>query len=169
MNPFIGIAAVLVTGLAFYAQYKANVEFKKQIEFQKFENQFYEMLRLHKENVNEIEIETISGEKIKGRNAFFEMKKDFENLFRFTEYLNFSKNYELFFLGYDSIKNNIRKEDEIFYNIVSEYIKETTRQEVNLFNYKESPSELKIHKLKRASYLFRTLLSSSIFNCKICC
>ena len=76
-SPFIGIAAVLITGLAFYAQYRANQiqinalreqkkqfeeeqkEYRKETELQKFETQFYEMLRLHKENVNEIEIETM--------------------------------------------------------------------------------------------------------------
>ena len=64
MNPFIGIAAVIVTGLAFYAQYQANQELRKagglqvkQYQLDKFESQFYEMLRLHKENVNEMSIE----------------------------------------------------------------------------------------------------------------
>jgi len=79
MSPFINLSAVIVTGLAFYMQYKANKLqvkiFRKQLEEtqnqfkseqekqdknsrkQQFESQFYEMLRLHKENVNEIEID----------------------------------------------------------------------------------------------------------------
>lgn len=79
VNPFIALAGVIVTGLAFYMQLKANeiqinnfqIElqnqketFEKQLEIQKednrfnqFESQFYEMLRLHKENVNEIELD----------------------------------------------------------------------------------------------------------------
>ncbi|ATA68298.1 hypothetical protein CGC48_06430 [Capnocytophaga cynodegmi] len=102
-SPFIGVAAVFVTALAFYAQYRANQiqinalreqkkqfeeeqkEYRKETELQKFETQFYEMLRLHKENVNEIEIETIDGKTIKGRNAFFEMKKDLEDMFPMYE------------------------------------------------------------------------------------
>lgn len=78
INPFIALAGVIVTGLAFYMQLKANEiqisnfktelenqknTFEKQLAIQKeesqynqFESQFYKMLRLHKENVNEIEI-----------------------------------------------------------------------------------------------------------------
>jgi hypothetical protein len=69
MNPFIAIAGVMVTFLAFYIQYKFNefqidlfrTELKNtenKYDKDKFENQFYEMLRLHKENVNEIYIKT---------------------------------------------------------------------------------------------------------------
>lgn len=68
MNPFIAIAGVLLTFLAFYIQYKANRlqrdlfrdeldEQSEQFRKTQFENQFYEMLRLHKENVNEIQID----------------------------------------------------------------------------------------------------------------
>lgn len=67
MNPFIGIAAIIVTFLAFYIQYKFNEFqinlFRKERETSenkynkdKFENQFYQMLSLHKENVNELYI-----------------------------------------------------------------------------------------------------------------
>lgn len=77
MNPFISMAAVIVTGMAFYAQYRANEMVRKQFELQKFENQFYEMLRLHKENVNEIEVKTADGKDvIKGRAVFFQMKRN---------------------------------------------------------------------------------------------
>lgn len=77
MNPFISIAAVIVTGLAFYAQYRANDMVRKQFEIQKFENQFYQRLRLHKENINEIEIES-KGKLMKGRVAFYQMLEDLE-------------------------------------------------------------------------------------------
>ncbi|SEL23676.1 putative phage abortive infection protein [Parapedobacter koreensis] len=56
MNPFIAIAAVIVTGLAFYMQYQANQQIREQFKIQQFESQFYEMLRLHKQNVDEIEL-----------------------------------------------------------------------------------------------------------------
>jgi len=64
MTPFIAIATVIVTFLAFYAQYKANVKLKEDAERQKkdlkrqqLERQFYEMLKIHKDNVNEIKWE----------------------------------------------------------------------------------------------------------------
>lgn len=76
MNPFIAIAGVIVTYLAFYMQYKANQyqreqfeiqltnekeKFRQELDLQKeqflknqFENQYYEMLRIHRENVNDL-------------------------------------------------------------------------------------------------------------------
>lgn len=56
MAPFIGITGVIFTFLAFYMQKVANEEIREQFKVQQFESQFYEMLRLHKENVNEIEV-----------------------------------------------------------------------------------------------------------------
>jgi hypothetical protein len=86
VTPFITLAGVFITFLAFYMQYKANQiqidNFRKeltyqQLQFQKqqFENQFYEMLKLHKENVNEIIITPNLSSKsdikpISGRAAF---------------------------------------------------------------------------------------------------
>ena len=162
MNPFIALAGVLVTGLAFYMQYKANIlqrkifykqleedkirftseisnsvaqfdkQFKaqeKQIKLQQFEAQFYEMLRLHKENVNEIELfskrkvpYTINSEvknnyetfSITKRNAFVELKKEFE--FILTQFTKnnlgkidnkiFTKCYDIFFWGISGFDND---------------------------------------------------------------
>ncbi|AWH86180.1 hypothetical protein HYN59_14155 [Flavobacterium album] len=83
MNPFIAIGGVLLTYLAFYMQFQANKlqreQFLKQLEEDKiqfkielgeqqeqfkktqFENQFYEMIRLHRENVDEL---NFNGEKL---------------------------------------------------------------------------------------------------------
>ncbi|MGB7529237.1 putative phage abortive infection protein [Sphingobacterium cellulitidis] len=108
VNPFIALAAVIVTGLAFYMQYQANeqarVQFYKGLEEQKtqfeisvenqriqfeeqllienkrqdlnkFESQFYEMLRLHKENVNEMEVEGYEfRDKVAGRDSIKDIK-----------------------------------------------------------------------------------------------
>lgn len=61
-NPLIALVGVIVTGLAFYMQYQANKLIQEQIrnqqeseELSKFENKFYELLRYHKENVNNLE------------------------------------------------------------------------------------------------------------------
>lgn len=97
MNPFIGLAGIILTFLAFYLQYKANqiqienfntqllqdrTNFQNQInqqnnEFLKnqIESQFFEMIRLHKENINEMSLEVYSDfEKVKtsisGRKVF---------------------------------------------------------------------------------------------------
>ncbi len=56
MNPLIGLTAAFITFLAFFIQFLANRQITSQFQIQQFESQFYEMLKLHKENVNEIEI-----------------------------------------------------------------------------------------------------------------
>lgn len=76
--PFIAVAGIGLTFIAFLVQYQANTQQRQQFQEQiaedkkqfqlelseqresarlaQFENQFYEMLRLHKENVNELTI-----------------------------------------------------------------------------------------------------------------
>ncbi|WP_367210068.1 putative phage abortive infection protein [Sphingobacterium sp. R2] len=114
LNPFVALAAVIVTGLAFYVQYQANQQgrehfyeglkrqkelFNKQIDYENrnwleqkdveqrksqldsFENQFYELLRLHKENVNELFVEidiksASSGSIVQGRRVFVLFKSE---------------------------------------------------------------------------------------------
>ncbi len=56
MAPFIAIGAALLIFIAFLVQYQANQRIQEQFKIQQFESQFYEMLRLHKENVNEMKI-----------------------------------------------------------------------------------------------------------------
>lgn len=119
MNPFIGISAVIVTGLAFYMQYQANDLVRKQFEIQKFENQFYEMLRIHQKNVEEFNVNIIERpynpiiyidkKEIKGRDIFLGMKKQFEWLLETFNIHNspnkklsqeeFTYLYNLFFWG----------------------------------------------------------------------
>lgn len=76
LNPFIAMAAVIVTGLAFYMQYQANKQVQDQFKLQQFESQFYKMLELHKENVNEMEIE---GYEYRKKLSSTEVNEIFEN------------------------------------------------------------------------------------------
>lgn len=173
MSPFIAIGGVIVTGLAFYMQYQANLlqrqifykqlaedknkfteeieinkqQFeiqldaqKKQLQLQQYEAQFYEMLRLHKENVNEIELfakrkieedESVNFEDyiVTKRNAFVELKKEFEFLlFLYRNYVNpidqnsFSFCYELFFWGLKE-KGEKREKDDSKLQKIQEYKK----------------------------------------------
>jgi uncharacterized membrane protein len=52
MSPFVGMASIIVMFLAFYMQFKANKLIQSQFERNLFENQFFEMLKIHKENAN---------------------------------------------------------------------------------------------------------------------
>ncbi|MES2807350.1 MAG: putative phage abortive infection protein [Bacteroidota bacterium] len=169
MNPFIALAGVIVTGLAFYMQYRANRlqkkifdeqvlkekeafetqlqqnqdHFEKQFQLQRdetkrqrFHDQFYEMLRLHKENVNEIEIAgtrrivntpNFSNETytVSKREAFVEFVKEFEiilkegvrksDLDRINK-VSFGLAYEAFFWGVQNtyVNEENRSIEEIF-------------------------------------------------------
>lgn len=113
MNPFIAISGVLITFLAFRIQYIANriqiqivneetkkqtlVDIKSQIE-----KQFYEMLRLHKDNVNDIRL---NGDETSGRNAFkyilneLELCYQYRNLYPEFDIEIFKKAYYVIFIG----------------------------------------------------------------------
>jgi hypothetical protein len=135
MNPFIAISGVLLTFLAFFIQFKANRlqqrmfrdeldEQKNQFQKSQFENQFYEMLRLHKENVNEFELkliiyteyksESIKNEEIvKGRRVFKYLIKEFELCYHATKQCfpqnpiktRINQAYGVFFHGLNEVKN----------------------------------------------------------------
>ncbi|AZJ35292.1 putative phage abortive infection protein [Tenacibaculum singaporense] len=118
MNPFIALGGALLTYLAFYMQFKANKlqreQFDIQIENEKkqfreeikeqneqflksqFENQFYEMIRLHKENVSEISISLkshylsggqsiYSDDKVSGREVFKYLLEEINLLYWITK------------------------------------------------------------------------------------
>ena len=57
MSPFIAIAAVFATFAAFWTQYRANQEMLCNNEKMQVERQFFEMLRIHKDNVENIEFQ----------------------------------------------------------------------------------------------------------------
>ncbi|WP_126245881.1 putative phage abortive infection protein [Chitinophaga rhizosphaerae] len=130
MGPFINLSAVIVTGLAFYMQFKANelqvsifssqlevaksqfaeeqADAKKQIKRQQFESQFFEMLRLHKENVTEMGVVSIlDGGKGEGREAFRIMKEELTYLLVNAGFgtdltsAEFNAAYDIFFNGYN--------------------------------------------------------------------
>jgi hypothetical protein len=57
LGPFIAIIAAILTFMAFYIQYQANQQQRVDLTIERFENKFFEMLRLHKENLNEMYID----------------------------------------------------------------------------------------------------------------
>ena len=57
LNPILALFGIVAAGLAFYAQYEANKQVQEQFKIQQIESQFYEMLHLHRENLNEMNIE----------------------------------------------------------------------------------------------------------------
>lgn len=92
MNPFIALAGAVLTFIAFYIQKIANDDIKNQFKIQQFESQFYEMIHLHKENVNELSINDFLEDsktsdvkkEIRGRHVFFKLTEIFETLLGYT-------------------------------------------------------------------------------------
>lgn len=83
MGPFIGIAGVVVTFLAFKIQYDANEIQSKNIKLQFFENRFFEMLKIQREIVEGMYIENdfSSGPSTKGNNCFICFYYEFKYLY----------------------------------------------------------------------------------------
>jgi hypothetical protein len=54
--PYIALLAGFLTFIAFWAQLRANAQVRDQFEIQQFESQYFELIRLHKENINEMKI-----------------------------------------------------------------------------------------------------------------
>lgn len=55
MNPFIALSAAILTFMAFWVQYNANQNIHNENKKQQAERQFYEMLKIHRDNVEKIE------------------------------------------------------------------------------------------------------------------
>lgn len=68
-TPFIAVAASILTFIAFWEQFKANTQQKDDLQVERFENKFYQLLEIHRNNINET---TINGE-INGRKAYISM------------------------------------------------------------------------------------------------
>lgn len=54
MGPFVAIAAAILTFLAFWVQFKANEQQRKDIARERFENNFFELLHFHQDITNEL-------------------------------------------------------------------------------------------------------------------
>lgn len=54
LNPIVAMFAALITYCAFYVQYQANKTIIEENKKERVINRFYELLRTHKENVNEL-------------------------------------------------------------------------------------------------------------------
>lgn len=105
--PFIGFMGIIVTFYAFWVQYQSNINQRNDIRIERFENQFYEMLRLHRDNVTEMEIDN----KINGRKCFVRMFDEFKFIYLVV--------YQMHFINKSSLGREYTTDDlcDIAYNI----------------------------------------------------
>lgn len=55
-GPLIGWFAAIVTFAAFWVQYKANEQQRYDLKLERFENQFYELIRFHNDHLKELQL-----------------------------------------------------------------------------------------------------------------
>lgn len=74
MGPFIAIAAAGLTFIAFWVQYKANIQQRYDIAIEHFESNLFEMIHIQQEIINGLKIETVEAPMNRviatGRDAF---------------------------------------------------------------------------------------------------
>lgn len=72
MGPFIAIAAAGLTFIAFWVQYKANIQQRHDIAIERFENNLFEMIHIQQEITNGLLIEQVGSDEgpQRGRDVF---------------------------------------------------------------------------------------------------
>lgn len=78
MGPFVAIAAAILTFLAFWVQFKANQQQRKDIALERFENNLFELINIQQDITNNlIFIEKDSKTNVKGRDVFQFLYEDY--------------------------------------------------------------------------------------------
>lgn len=98
MGPFVAIAAAILTFLAFWVQYKANEQQRKDIALERFENHFFTFINLYNITTNNIIIPSIG----KNKQAFH---------FIFYEYHTLLILFNIFYKEYYNKKNSNKMDD----------------------------------------------------------
>lgn len=76
LSGLTSIFILTATLVAVYFSYQGFQEEKRRAKEQRFEDHFFHLLQIHRENVRNIEIDTISGEKIQGVKAILLMFRE---------------------------------------------------------------------------------------------
>ncbi|MBP4142625.1 hypothetical protein J3S90_12520 [Flavobacterium sp. P4023] len=81
MNPIVAFIGIIAASLAFYVQYVANKQVQNEFKIQQFESQFYEMLKLIKEEISTIYLPLNNGDTLLGRKVFYELDKEIKLIY----------------------------------------------------------------------------------------
>ena len=124
MNPFIAIAAVIVTYLAFKMQLDANIDIKNNSYRLQLERQFYEMLKIHCDNVKNLhadsqhrslDADNHSQKNVNGHEYFSCLLEEFNLIYDSIKKFEgiediFNKTYQTFFFGINSTNIQLKQE-----------------------------------------------------------
>lgn len=114
INPFIALFAALLTFIAFFTQYAANKNMLSDNKKQQHERSYYEMLKIHMDNIRALVLPSPNGSvidvsAIKGHEVFLSLRVEINILFDIVQYIDktdketsFKKAYKIFFLGIDN-------------------------------------------------------------------
>lgn len=84
VGTLVAMLAAFLTFIAFWVQYTANKQQWHSIQIDRLENRIFELLNLHKQNTNELQIRAYSGNEvviISGRNIFPFLFDEFRNIY----------------------------------------------------------------------------------------
>lgn len=97
LGPIIGYIGVLTTFWAFYLQYETNNEqreqFKKQdldLKIERFENKYFELIKIHRENISEIGIKNSFG-----RKTFVILLREFRETLKIVREVCINNSYKI--------------------------------------------------------------------------
>lgn len=104
VGPIVGFIGVILTFLAFYIQYQANqiqikslneqkeatIQSDRQNKIQQIENNFFELIKIHRENVKEMNYRGVEG-----RNVIVKILNEFNDVIKIVNTSNFIKKHKL--------------------------------------------------------------------------
>lgn len=168
MNPFISIAAVIVTGLAFYAQYEANQKIETQIKNEKIEkiesheyNKYLDFLKMSYNELNYFEFRYSPKDKnsndyvYNGVRAIVKLlKNDFTKNFSY-KYDELIGVLEFFKKNIMNIKNNDKLSEELKKDLL-DFVKFILNTKLNVldFNPTFEKSRAIVTKIMEINHIF---------------
>ncbi len=141
LNPVIAVPATLLTFLAFWVQYRANDEVRKQFETQKFETEFNLKLSILRQEISEQNLPKLDKEYYTGREIMYQLDKELK-------------------LIYFIVKNSISTNDSRLILKISYYIFFKGR----LLFFKNINELASLHRLERVELLNVELILSSLYS-----
>jgi len=88
MGPFVAIAAAGLTFIAFWVQYKANIQQRHDIAIERFESSVFELLHLQQEITNNLEVRVEIGQVVvtkHGRDVFEAIYQEIKTSYNFKD------------------------------------------------------------------------------------
>lgn len=131
ITPFIAVIASVLTFLAFWVQYKANIQQQEDLKRERFENKLYKMIDIHIKNVEGLYID----KNISGRKSFDYFFNQLNSIHKSIRIINNQENNTKNKIWLSSKYNNedelVRLSYSIFYFGINDHTKENYYNELS--------------------------------------